>query len=191
MPRPSSNTARTRTACIVLWVRNIAPPSPVETLQGGANSRTKPRRLDAREVLVTAGQESCFSFLWRSVRGISPSDECRWVRTTASSSRVETLQDEDDSRAFVAPKWGPISFLLAQNRPHLRLYNTCKFEGVIWRNGIAYPGRLRRRYCGSAEKYKKSHPCSLIFSYTLISLFPLSHSVAVGKYIFAFFVISN
>ena len=63
VPRQSSNTARTRTACIVLWVRNIAPPSPAETLQGGANSRTKPRRLDAREVLVTAGQMSCFLFL--------------------------------------------------------------------------------------------------------------------------------
>ena len=42
VPRPSSNTARTRLACFVLWVRNIAPPSPAETLQGGANSRTSP-----------------------------------------------------------------------------------------------------------------------------------------------------
>ena len=43
---PSTNASR---VC-VLWVRNIAPSSPLESLQDGANSRTKSRRLDAREI---------------------------------------------------------------------------------------------------------------------------------------------
>ena len=87
MPRPSSNTARTRLACIVLWVRNIAPPSPAETLQGGANSRTKPRRLDAREVLVTAGQMSCFFFFCAS-SVIEPHGYCRSHNHTATRSAM-------------------------------------------------------------------------------------------------------
>ena len=87
MPRPSSNTARTRLACIVLWVRNIAPPSPAETLQGGANSRTKPRRLDAREVLVTAGQMSCFFFFYAS-SVIEHHGYCRSHNHTATCSAM-------------------------------------------------------------------------------------------------------
>ena len=43
---PSTNASRV----FVLWVRNIAPSSPPESLQDGANSRTKSRRLDAREI---------------------------------------------------------------------------------------------------------------------------------------------
>ena len=42
VPRPSSNTARTRTACVVLWVRTPASPFPVGSLQGEADSRTSP-----------------------------------------------------------------------------------------------------------------------------------------------------
>ena len=64
LARTESNLARTRYTCYVPWGRNIAPPSPVESLQGGANSRTKPRRLDAREVFFISVTRTWNLTLW-------------------------------------------------------------------------------------------------------------------------------
>ena len=46
-----------------IWGRTFAPPSPVETLQGGANSRTKSRRLDARGIFSFQISTACKLFL--------------------------------------------------------------------------------------------------------------------------------
>ena len=129
-------------------MRNIAPPSPAETLQGEANSRTKPRRLDAREVLVTAGQMSCFFFFCAS-SVIESHGYCRSHNHTATRSAM--LQSIMPSAHLARYRLRAVCETLLRRL----LRRSCKAEQI--------PVRVRTMFALSISNILSSVPLHSVF----------------------------